>query len=86
MGSEMGGPRAVRLMFKVSIVGDAADIGAPIATGGGLRIAVGTGAGGGRSLYAAEPAAKTCASSHFTPICPSYMSLIIRRQVSSLSQ
>ena len=89
VGSEIGGPGAIRFIFEVSIavVGGTDGMGAPIATGGGLRMAVGTGAAdGGRSLYATEPAAKTCASSHFTPICPSYMSLMIMRQESWLSQ
>ena len=50
VGSEIGGSGAIRFMLEVSIVGDVDGIGAPIATGGGLRMAVGTGANGGRSL------------------------------------
>ena len=46
VGSEMGGSGAFRFVFEVSIVGDRDGIGAPIATGGGLRMAVGTGADG----------------------------------------
>ena len=50
VGSKIGGSGAIRFILEVSIVGDVDGIGAPIATGGGLRMAVGTGANGVRSL------------------------------------
>ena len=67
IGRGGGGSEKACFILELSV---ADDIVAPIATGGGLRMAVGTGADG-RSLYATEPAARTRVSSHLTPICAS---------------